>query len=230
MADKSFPTSESDINLLFQTLKAKLPAHKAELGLTDDEITSQSNDADNFGYLITIAPQVSDSKESFFEYKDHIINGEISTVQPPAPTFPSVSPPEHPFPGIVKRARLLIKRIKSATGYTQQIGEDLGLVDNTGNAFVPDLLTAVLKLKAKPNSRVEITFSKQGQEAMLVEYKRKDDAKWNLAGTYTASPATHNLDPAVADEPETRQYRGTLIKKNDPVGNTSPSYTIVTTP
>lgn len=230
MADKPFPTNEADLNLLLQTFKAKLPLHATALGLTPAEVTTESEDADNFNYVITMAPQVMDAKDAYFAFKDLLIDGEISTVQPPMPTFPTVTTPQHPFPGIKKRTRMLIKRIKASPGYTTQIGEDLGLIENDQQGFNPNELFAELKLRAMSDSRVEITFSKQGQDAMQVTFRRKGDTAWTAAGTYTSSPAVHTAPPTVPGDPESREYRGILVKKNDPIGNMSPSYNIVTTP
>jgi len=79
MADKPFPTTEADLNLLLQTLKAKLPLHSAALGLTPAEITAESEDAENFNYLITMAPQVMDAKAAYFAFKDLLRDGDISS-------------------------------------------------------------------------------------------------------------------------------------------------------
>ena len=230
MADKPFPTNEADLNLLLQTFKAKLPLHATALGLTPAEVTTESEDAENFNYVITMAPQVMDAKDAYFAFKDLLIDGEISTVQPPMPTFPTVTTPQHPFPGIKKRTRMLIKRIKASPGYTTQIGEDLGLIENDQQSLNPNELFAELKLRAMSDSRVEITFSKQGQDAMQVTFRRKGDTAWTAAGTYTSSPAVHTAPPTVPGDPESREYRGILVKKNEPIGNMSPSYNIVTTP
>ncbi len=230
LREKKLPTNEAGWNLLLQNFVAKLPGYAIALGLTPTEVTTQADDAQNFDYLITVAQQVTDSKDSFFAFKDLVIDGEISTIQPPPPIFPTISMPQHPFPGIIKRFRLLVKRIKASTGYTEQIGEDLGLLENVPNSIVPQDIVPEMKLKALTGSRVEISFSKKGFDAMRVEYQRKNDTGWQLAGVFTSSPATHELPPELAGEPESRSYRGVLMEKNVAVTQYSPTYTIVTTP
>ncbi len=64
---------------------------------------------------------------------------------------------------------------------------------------------------------------------MRVEFRRKGE-DWSLADVFTASPGIHDVASIPPDEPESRDYRGSLIKKNVEVGNTSPTYTVVTTP
>ena len=229
MADTPFPKTESGINLRLQTLKVKLPGYKTVLELTDAEVDAILADADNFEYLINTAPQVDDGKQAFFEFKDILIKGAPSTVQATAPVLPVIAMPSHPFPGIKKRLQNITQRIKSATGYTQQIGEDLGLVD-TGGPSLPSTLMAALNVVAKSNSRVEITFRRQGMDAMKIEYRLKGASSWTFVAVATSSPFMHVADPAVAGEPEIREYRGTLFNKNETVGTTSPVYSVVTTP
>jgi hypothetical protein len=229
MADTPFPTTEAGLNLLLQTLKTKLPGYAATLGLTADEVAAVIADADNFEYLITIAPQVDDAKQAFFEFKDNVINGAPSTVQATPPVLPVIAMPTHPFPGIKKRTQNVIQRAKKAPGYTDTIGEDLGFID-TGEPRDPNLLTAALAVAARSGSRVEVTFSRQGMDAMKIEFRRKGETAWSLATIATASPFMHEADPATPGEPELREYRGTLLQKNEPIGNMSPVYSVVTTP
>jgi len=230
LKDKPLPTTEAGWNLLFQNLKAKLPGYGSALSLTLAEIAAVVRDAENFNYLITVAQQVNDSKDAFFAFKDLLIEGDISSTIVAEPTFPTIVMPEDAMPGIKKRFRKLIQRIKTANGYTDQIGEDLGLLENVPNSIVPQDVVPELKLKALTGSRVEITFSKKGFDAMRVEFQRKGDTVWHLDGIYTRSPATSEIAPVVPGEPETRSYRGVLMENNIAVTQYSPTYTIVTTP
>ncbi|MEQ1606794.1 MAG: hypothetical protein ABL999_18170 [Pyrinomonadaceae bacterium] len=230
MADRQFPTSESEINLFLQNMAIKLPGFQVTLGLTLAEVATLGSDADNYNYIISTAPQVNDTKDAFYSFKSELIDGEPDTTAIVPPVFPIIATPDPALPGIIRRTRNLIRRIKSAPGYTPIIGEDLGLVIDDAAPLDPENLTASLSLKALSDSRVEITFSKQGLSGMRVEFKRKNDANWGLAGIFIVSPGFH-VEPSIPeDEPESRQYRGYLLDKNEPVGNVSPIYTIVTTP
>lgn len=226
MADKPFPNTEPEINLLLQSLAANLAKFKSILPVLTADIDFIVAAAANFQYLINTTPQVSDAKESFTKLKDAYFNGSVADKPPNVPTFPTIAIPNPATVGLITETKAIIKRIKAAPGYTEVIGEALGLVDSGSNPIV-DILTASLKLKSLSDSRVEISFSKQGQDAMRVEFKRKGETKWSLADVYTSSPGIHD-DPS--DDPESREYKGVLIKKNAEVGNTSPTYTVVTTP
>ena len=229
MADKPFPNTEPGINLLLQSLAANLGTYKSILPVLQADIDFIIAAAANFQYLINMAPQVSDAKESYTKFKDTYFNASVGDSAPSVPTFPIIAVPNPATVGLITETKAIVKRIKAAPGYTDVIGEALGLVDG-GSETTVDEITAALKLKALSNSRVEVSFSKQGQDAMRVEFKRKGESNWTLADVFTSSPGIHDAPSVPPDEPESREYRGVLIKKNTAVGNVSPAYTVVTTP
>ena len=230
MADKPLPTKEPELNVFIQNLVVKLPAWAGILGISPAAMTELENDALNFNYTLNISQGVTDSKEAFFEFKDVLMNGPIGTAPLPLPTFPAIATPKDPVAGIVKRLRRLIQQIKLSSAYTDQIGEDLGLVESSPASFNPNDLFAEITPRAIANGKVEITFSKQGMDAMRVEFRRKGETNWSLAGVYTSSGGIHDAPSVPPDSPEQREYRGILTKKNQDIGNMSPIYTIVTTP
>lgn len=230
MADKPFPNTESEVNLLFQTMKTQLPLVNAQLGLAAEDVNFFVKQADNYQYLLNTAQDVSDQKEAFTTFKRSIFEGDPLAPPPTPPIFPVIAAPQPFVNGLENEAKAIIKRIKASAGYNQTIGEQLGLVDTGSASFNPNDLVAALKLTSKSGSNVEIAFSKQGQDAMRVEFRRKGETDWSLAGVFLSSPGTHSVPSVPPDEPESRQYRGILLKKNDPIGNFSPIYTVVTTP
>jgi hypothetical protein len=230
MADKQFPRTEAEVNLLFQTMKNQLPGLNAQLELAAADVEFFIKQAENYQYIFNITQDISDQREAFTAWKRSIFDGDPVEPAPSAPIFPVLGLPQAPANGLETTAKAIIKRIKASPGYNETIGEQLGLVDTGQAGFNPDDLVASLKLTAKSASAVEIAFSKQGQDAMRVEFQRKGDTAWTLAGIYTSSPGTHDAPSVPPDEPESRLYRGILLKKNSPIGNHSPIYPIVTTP
>lgn len=232
MREKPFPTTQSGISLLLKILQENLTAFAVILGILPAEVTRISDDADNYGYMITAAALVEESRDAFYAYKGIIIDAAPGTPAPGVPVLPVIAMPAAVTPGIVPNLRLTIKRIKASAGFNDVIGEALGLLES-GTGEIPggpESLTASLTVAAKPSGRVEIAFSKQGQSGMRAEFKRKSETVWGLAGDYTKSPANHIAPSVPPDEPESRQYRGILMSNNEPVGNYSPIYTVVTTP
>jgi hypothetical protein len=230
MADKPFPNTESEINLLFQTMKTQLPLVNGQLGLAQADVDFFVKQAGNYQYLLNVAQEISDQKEAFTAFKRSIFEGDMLAPAPTPPAFPTILGPNPFVNGLETEAKAIIKRIKASVAYNQTIGEQLGLIDTGPAPFNPNDLTAALKLKSKSGSVVEIVFSRQGQDAIRVEFRRKSQAEWSLAGVYLSSPGIHAVASVPPDEPESRQYRAILLKKNDPIGNLSPIYTVVTTP
>lgn len=230
MPDKPFPTNEAETNLLFQTMKTQLPLVNPQLGLDAADVDFFVNQAPNYQYLINVAQEIGDQREAFTAFKRSLLEGDPKDPAPDPPVFTIITLPKAAFNGMEAEAKAIIKRIKASAGYNVTIGEQLGLVDSFEGPLNPDNLTAELKCTAKAGNVVEIAFSKQNQDAMRGEFKRKSDTEWQLAGIWTASPAFHIAASVPPGDPESRQYRGVLIKKNEPVGNYSPSYTVVTTP
>lgn len=228
MPEVPFPTDEGAVELLLQNLAVKLPTYQVQLALTLADTVRSAANAANYDYLRNVALQVTDSKEAFFQYKASMFTGPIEGNFAP-PVLPIVTLPEAAEPGIVPWTKGLIKRIKAATGYTQQIGEDLGLVTADSESLNPADIVPTLTLKALNDGDVEIKFSKQGLDAMRVDWRKKGEGAWLLAGVYTSSPGVHS-HPSTDGEPEGREYRGILLKKNAPVSQYSPTYNVVTTP
>ena len=230
MADKEFPRTEAEVNLLLQTMATVLPTVNGQLGLDGTDVAFVIKQAENYQYTLNVAQEISDQREAFTSFKRSLFKGDPLAPAPNPPVFPVIALPNPAANGIEETLKAIIRRIKASAGYNDTIGEQLGLVDTGFNPISPDTLTAELKLKALSNSRVEVAFSKQGQDAMRAEFRRKGDTSWSLAGIYTSSPGVHEVASIPADDPESREYRGVLVKKNQNVGNYSPIYVVITTP
>lgn len=228
MPEKPFPTSEGDIELFIENLAQKVPAEAGALGLTVADTTRLTNAAANFDYIRNVANQVKDATDSFFQFKDTMFYGD-TTGTPAVPTFPAVILPQSGDPGIVPFTKSLIKRIKAAPAYTEQMGENFGFITNDSNSLVPADIVPTLTVRALNDGAIEIKFSKQGLDAMRIDWRKKGDTAWQLASVYTTSPGVHSA-ASPNNAPEAREYRGILLKKNEPVSQYSATYNVVTTP
>src|SRR5690606_26921994 len=110
------------------------------------------------------------------------------------------------------------------------MGEALGLVTSGGESIAPGDVVPSITPKAVNDGVVEIKFKKSGFTAIRIDYRKKGDSEWQLAGVYTNSPGLHNAPSVPPGQPEAREYKGILLKKNQPVTQYSPTYTVVTTP
>ncbi|HMO82229.1 MAG TPA: hypothetical protein PKD24_15740 [Pyrinomonadaceae bacterium] len=228
MPDKPFPKSEAEIEQLIDRLEAELPAYQVLLGLTVGDMVRLSNAKANFHYIRDVAGEISGKKESFQDFKNAMFNGpETPTIDPPV--FPVIALPELHEQGIIPFIRSLIKQLKASPNYTEAIGEVLDLVVDSPDHLNPGDIVPELRLKSIEDGEVEIKFSKQGLDAIRIDWRVKDTTEWQNAGTFTTSPAIHS-HPSTDGKPEAREYRGRLLKKNVPVSQYSAIYTVVTNP
>ena len=101
-------------------------------------------------------------------------------------------------PGILTRFRELARRIKASAGYTDAIGQALGIVGP--NSAGPDLATITPQISLRTvGDKVEVLWNKQGMEA--VEIHKDSGSDWQFLATDTRpnyfdttpfpSPAAH---------------------------------------
>lgn len=223
-----FPGDEEGQRLLLLSLKTKLENYETELGLTAADIAGAIQRSELFDYLINQAAMLEDAKVAFNQAKKTIISGEIGE---PAPTLPKIELPLPPTitVGIIKQTRKLVRRIKEAPGYTQAIGEDLGIVrQSTGDGSTDNLVPALAN-RSLPNFTLETAFVKQGTDGLRIEYRHKG-AGWQLATIALSSPVIYNVAPQTAGVAEQIEIRAIYMVKNSTVGQYSPSYTLVIAP
>ncbi len=126
-------------------------------------------------------------------WKDIVRDGGIAPAT--LPTFPlaPATPPAAVAPGILGRFQALVRRVKSAPGYTQAIGEALNIVG--ADHAAPDPATTAPDLELSLNGgSVQIGWKKAGFDAIEIEVDRG-------TGTFTlftidTSPDTLDTAPA----------------------------------
>lgn len=228
MPDKPLPTSEGDREVYIENLFAKVPPEQLTLGLSAGDMVRLEAAAANFDYIRSVAAQVTDTKDAFFDWKNSMFNGPLDGTFNP-PVFPVVVLPELGAPGIIPWIRQLVQRIKNSPNYTQQMGEDFGFITSDPASIVPADIVPTITLKALTFGRVEIKFSKQGLDGIRIDWRPKGEQDWQLADKYTSSPAIHEA-PSPEGKPEAREYRGILLKKNEAVSQFSDIVSVTTTP
>lgn len=228
MPDKPLPKSEAELVVFMENIALKLPDLQVTLGLTNADITAVAANAQNLTYLVNISQTVTDSKEAFFDFKREMLYGEIAST-PSLPTFPTITTPATISGGIITWLKALLKRIKAAPGYTEQIGEELGLIVDNPQPLVPGDIVPELKIAALNDDQIEIKFSKQGLDALRVDWRPAASEDWMTAGVFTSSPGIYQHN-SPGKNPQAIEIRGRLLQKNNPVSQYSPIYQVVTNP
>ncbi len=161
------PLDIPKVNFL-KNLNNKAPLYKTILAITDSELDSLNNDTLMFEYVINMQEAYKTTKESITAFKDILrdgVKGTQSLVIPTAPVLPPA--PAMVAPGIFKRVAKFIKRLKSHPNYSENIGEDLGVI---GAEHVVDPLKMKPVLKGAIISGKPVVIWKKGDATSIDLY------------------------------------------------------------
>lgn len=156
-----------------KNLALKLPGYATVLGLTPADVTSVVNDAAAFNRILDDQEAFKTYKQNISKYKDIMRDGPLGAplgAWPVAPTLPAA--PTVVSAGIFPRIRKLIGRIKATPGYTNGIGEDLGIVGDEQVIDIPNL-KPVLKSRLD-GGRPLIIWFKGSADSVNIYVDRKD--------------------------------------------------------
>jgi len=126
--------------------------------------------------------------------------------------------------------RLVRQHIMKAPGYTQGIGELLGL-ERPVTVLAAEMSTdgpqPVLRGKPLETGGAEVKSNKAGAEAVDLYCKRDTDADFVRLDRVLHFPYIDNRPLLVAGKPEKRDYKGLFIRQNQPYGKMSAVITVV---
>ncbi|MEO5912926.1 MAG: hypothetical protein ABIS50_01750 [Luteolibacter sp.] len=210
MAGSPIPTPEADLVPWLTNFGPKLSNYAATLGLLLADVTTTQADISYVIYLLNVrVPAERQSLAATVEYKNFIKEGDASAPLPA--TLPgTVAPPAYPaaiLPGAMTRLRKLVQNIKSRPGYTETIGQDLGIIatDESAAALVPTL--GVVNATA---GSVTLSWNKSGWTGVKLQ-GRTNGGAWVDLGVDLYSPFADTRPLAVAGVPETREYRAAYL-------------------
>ena len=168
-----FPNDDQGKADFMDNLAVKLPGYATVLGLTPADVTSVVNDAAMFNYIMDMQEAYKTFKQNVSNYKNTLRDGSPNVpigALPVAPTLPVA--PALVNEGIFSRTRKLVARIKAAPGYTNGIGEDLGIVGDEQVIDIPNL-KPVLKSRLDAG-RPLIIWKKGPANSIDIYVDRKD--------------------------------------------------------
>jgi hypothetical protein len=224
-----FPTDEAGIRQLLLSLKTKAPTYKVLLELTDAKLQEFSDRSDLYEFLIDYSELLDNTKVGFNTAKDIIVNGDPKASIPVLPSLTVPAPPVDLLVGIIKLTRKDIAKMKLASGYSPEIGEDIGFIKQKAAPASPDTFVPTLELLALIAYHIQVTFKRRGMSGLRIEFRRKG-GEWQRAETAFASPFTFAISPATLGDAEQIEIRAIYMKGNETFGQYSPSYTISIAP
>jgi hypothetical protein len=166
------PNGDADRNIWLTNFNTKLPAYAGALGLSAADIASVAADTAFFNYVFNVQQQTLAYAQQWTSYKNAARDGHAASLG----AFPIIvgfgTAPAMVAPGIFNRVAALVARIKAAPGYTDAIGQALGIVgaDSTVdvNTMKP-ILTAEVDAGA-----VNLGWKKSGMDGIEFQVDRGD--------------------------------------------------------
>lgn len=227
MARKPYwPGSMADQMLLVQNFLTKIPGYGTVLGLTPAQVTAAEALCEAFIGAVQATDLSKTSMQAMTQWRDEILNGDPdSSATPQAPVFAVVGPVTYPT-GVVKRFARLRDQIVAAPGYTQAIGEDLGIVGAETSRPAPGSIVPELRAETSTGYWVNLSGSMQGMDALKVEYSRDGGANFTTVTFLTNTPGGFQITPQNPNLPEKGMVRAIFVKRNEEIGQYSANYPV----
>ena len=169
------PWSEQGKAEFLDNLSLKIGSYEVVLGLSPADTTSVANDATMFNYLLDAQEAFKTFKQDLSLYKNILRDGPGGGPAGAFPVAPVLPPPPTPVNiAIFRRIRQLVARIKAAPGYTNPIGEDLGIIGDEQTVDIPNL-KPILKSRLDVG-RPLVVWTKGPADSIDIYVDRKDSA------------------------------------------------------
>jgi hypothetical protein len=220
------PSSDSDKGIWYGNYSAKMATYATLLGFTPAEIAAIVKDGAMYQYILTVQEQIKQYLNNLTGFKSqlkHAVGQQHLTAVPPLPVI-SVAP-AMVSEGVFDRVGKTVKRVKAHPNYTDNIGQDLGIIAPVQvidvNTLQPDL---TVKLDA---GRPHIKCSKGITDALDLYVDRKDGNGYTLIGRLLKMDYidTANLPNGVVLAEW--DYKAMYVIGNDNVGLMSPAIGII---
>jgi hypothetical protein len=216
MAGSPIPVSESELIPWLVNFGPKFANYAVTLGFDVPEVEQTQNEVDYLVYLLNVrVPAERQTLAATIEFKNFMKEGDAAASLPA--TLPgSVPPPAYPAAvpaGILTRLRKLVQNIKSRPGYTETIGQDLGIVSATSYPVEEFPTLTVQKTTA---GQVSLGWNKSGWTGVRFQ-SRQNGGAWIDLGIDLFSPFVDTRPLATPGQPETREYRACYLDGEVPL-------------
>ena len=198
------PKKDADFLTQIKFLRDNAPAKKVVLNISDEDLATLTADATLF-----------EGKLNTFNAADAVYS-QTSTDKQATRT------------AVEARERAIIRRLKSASGYTDAIGQALNII---GSDDSTDMTTAKVDLTAITLAHgIELDFTKTKSDGVNLYTKRDGDADYVFLAHDTISPYVDNRPLLVAGKPEVRRYKAIYVVGDDETGYFSDEVVVTVQP
>lgn len=211
------PVTDGELLLWLNGFRQKLQNYQATLGLDTADLVEIELDYKAYAYMLAQIEGLRAELLRRVEFKALLRDGPQTATPIPFPSNILIAEPPSMSarPGMLSRLLRFVSLIKSAPGYSVEIGRDLG-IEAIGVEIIPMCPQSITPITE--NGAVRIDFEKAIWKGVTIESQRADESVWTLLGTVYESPyidARASLVPGIA---ETRRYRLQYVDAVEAVG------------
>lgn len=183
-------------------LARQLAPHASTLNVSDEDMARLVADGLFLTAVVNAAYAAQTTAKAWTATRQAARGGKSANLMVlPWSGIPASFPPSV-APGIEHRTRMLIRRIKSSSGYTESIGTSLGIVVSNYKREV-----GVPKLSVRLNTnQAELRFRKGDTHGARIFSRRGNETEFTFTAVDTRSPYVDKRPNLVLGQPEVRQY------------------------
>ena len=228
-SDKWFPTSWAERVTWFNTFAQAFATIGPTLGFTSTDVHLVNDDNAMMQFLGQNLPTIENYAEAARSFRRIITEGEVDGTTPAFPAIASIQPSATVAQGIFERLDNLVKRIRLAPGYTDEEGDQLGIVPKKPSSIAPENAQPTLTTDTDPGNVVYVKF-KKGQFTGIFLQASIDKGAWEDRGRFTRSPVKLTIAQTPEELPRLVALRARYLVGDDAVGDWSSTVTAQTTP
>jgi hypothetical protein len=222
------PKSDEERAPWLNNFAAKLPKYATKYNITPEEVMDMQMSAPYYDVFVKYRVQSGAFQYSLTDHRDIMSEGvsngtTLEPLQPPMLTLPPA-----PQPGIFKRVRALVSRIKSHVHYSEADGSDLGIVGAESSSTDYNNLKPVFPIRLVGGGHPELGWVRQGMTAVEIQ-KRVGDEPWRSLAIDTVPTYIDKEPLPPSGKSEVWEYRMIYHFKDERVGQWSDVVSVTVT-
>ncbi len=224
-----FPMGWADRVTWYNTFAQAFVLLYTQLGFTNADLTQVNEDNAMMQFLGQNLPTIDNYAEAARSFRKGITEGDVDGSTPTFPTIGNLQPGLPVPQGIFERLDTLVKRIRLSATYTEEEGDQLGIVPKKSSSIAPENAQPTLTTDTDPGNVIFVKF-KKGQFTGVFLQASVDKGAWEDKGRFTRSPITLTIPQSQDELPRLVALRARYLIGDDVVGEWSSTVTTQTTP
>jgi hypothetical protein len=218
--------TETQLISFAQNFSLKLGVHEPTLAsITAGDVTQAGLNSTNVALCVNTVNNIREDAQEYTNVKNAMLYGDLNTALPTEPTATAWTPfADGSIAGLIAWYRMMANRIKADSGYTDAIGQDLGIVSTPD---VPGATPPVLDGEALPGYNNRVGWSRDGHQALRVRRRRGSEVDFTEIATDMNPPFMDNDAPLVAGQAEPREYQGAYVDNDAITTDWSATITVI---